>query len=353
MKKTILIIAKMSGIRPGHGNWARLTELIKELRSFGFFVVLLTKSFPDPAVEKIRKMVDDLLIVESISFSIKRLIKKYSPIAVIAEYVIYAHYLDSVKKGILKLIDTHDVFYMQNDLKDQNGITSYIRFTKKQESALLNKADVLIAIQKNEAKIIENMTPGKKVICAGHYPGFDPVRLSGSKKDVLMHIGSDNQLNIHSINKFLTSTWPAIKKENSEALLHLYGALVNHCPDDIAGVCKKGFIEDLKTAYRDATVVINPALIGTGLKIKTVEALCYGKALVTTSFGAEGLEDGIGKAFIVEDDMQKFAFAVLKLLKDDEYRKSLEYNAHEFAKKEFTKENAFGELVDILNSVDN
>ena len=56
-----------------------------------------------------------------------------------------------------------------------------------------------------------------------------------------------------------------------------------------------GHKENIEKEYAEATVVINPAWIGTGLKIKTVEALARGKALVTTPKGIEGLPDDVEK----------------------------------------------------------
>ena len=55
------------------------------------------------------------------------------------------------------------------------------------------------------------------------------------------------------------------------------------------GVIKLGFVQELHTFYDAIDVALNPMVGGTGLKIKTVEPLCYGKPVLTTLPGAQGL----------------------------------------------------------------
>ena len=66
-------------------------------------------------------------------------------------------------------------------------------------------------------------------------------------------------------------------------------------------------------------------------KIKTIEALGHAKALVTTSVGAEGLEDGAGKAFLVAEGADDFATAVVDILRDQSRAEALAQSAANFA----------------------
>jgi glycosyltransferase involved in cell wall biosynthesis len=80
-------------------------------------------------------------------------------------------------------------------------------------------------------------------------------------------------------------------------------------------------------------VVVAPLRFGTGLKIKCIEALAYGKALVTTSSGAEGLAHGGGDHLCIADTAEAFANAVADLLVNVERRGQLEHNALGFARR--------------------
>ncbi|MDR1242480.1 MAG: hypothetical protein LBM00_06845, partial [Deltaproteobacteria bacterium] len=85
---------------------------------------------------------------------------------------------------------------------------------------------------------------------------------------------------------------------------------------------------------------------GTGLKIKTIEALCYGKALVATSAGVEGiLQRNTGqKAWLVAGDWVQFADFCAAVLKDSVLRRELEQGAREYAELYLSEDSVFSEL---------
>jgi glycosyltransferase involved in cell wall biosynthesis len=191
--------------------------------------------------------------------------------------------------------------------------------------------------------------PEKKVISLGHCYELKSKKIKYPfKKNVIMYVASDNKHNTYSINSFLQDGWPLVIQNMPDVKLHIYGTITDRIQVNARGVRKFGFIENLDDAYKKAKIVINPDLISSGLKIKNVEAICYGKTLVTTSPGAEGIEEGIGKAFIVEDTMKRFGYTICELLRDDIRRKRIEKNASEFAKKHFSREAVFEEFLEVL-----
>ncbi len=370
--KTIVVVFHMNLYPVYHGNQARVFELIRGLRLLGYKIVLEINQNSHGITPKGRELKNTLAQMKKLcdvlvpldgevfdgtldSFNVKpyadaveKAVLKYKPLAVIAEYIWMAPCLDKAKDAI-KLIDTHDLMYVRKKKYSKVNVGPWVICTKAEETRLLNKADVIISIQNNEKKIFKKMVPKKKVICILHFPGLiSRVKNKSVSKDIIMVIGSRNPSNTYSIKKFLRESWPLIKKECPKAKLYVYGKLATKIPGSFKGVKKIGFVKNIETAYKNSKLVINPTLIGTGLKIKTVEALRYGKALVTTKSGADGLESGIGRAFIVEDNMAKFGKHVVSLLKDDLARKALEKKAFEFAKKNFSLEAVFKELVGVL-----
>ena len=87
----------------------------------------------------------------------------------------------------------------------------------------------------------------------------------------------------------------------------------------------------LDTAYEEADVVINPRRFGTGLSIKSIEAMSWGKPLVSTSAGATGLEDGAGTGFVLADRQTDFKEAIVRLLSDPEYYRKMSDGAYDYA----------------------
>ncbi len=104
----------------------------------------------------------------------------------------------------------------------------------------------------------------------------------------------------------------------------------------------------LDNLYETAAVFINPMRFGAGMKIKTIEALCHGLPMVSTTIGLEGtgLEDG--KHLYQADDAKLFAQRVEELLETPEKGKELVYNAIDYIEKEF---DAPKKLEDFLSEI--
>jgi len=115
------------------------------------------------------------------------------------------------------------------------------------------------------------------------------------------------------------------------------------------GVVLHGVVEDLQSYYRRATVVINPVMYGTGLKIKTVEALGYGKAVVSTPAGILGVGNSDDMPVRVADSPGDMAQPIIELLTFPEIRREWESKAHIFAQNNLTVERIMEPLVKLLN----
>lgn len=118
-------------------------------------------------------------------------------------------------------------------------------------------------------------------------------------------------------------------------------------------VCEKflGHKENLHNEYAEAAVVINPAWIGTGLKIKTIEALSRGKPLVTTAKGIEGLPSTAAQSAAIADTDENFAGAIIQLMTDDASRQTLSCSALAFAEAHLNKRAVYYELFQFLNRI--
>jgi glycosyltransferase involved in cell wall biosynthesis len=106
----------------------------------------------------------------------------------------------------------------------------------------------------------------------------------------------------------------------------------------IRGECARlGFVNALDDTYRRAAVVINPQRFGTGLSIKSVDALLHGRPLVTTASGARGLEEGAGSAFLVGESAEEFAGHLVALLRDTGRRNSVARAAAELGRRHYER----------------
>ena len=92
--------------------------------------------------------------------------------------------------------------------------------------------------------------------------------------------------------------------------------------------------------------MISPLPIGSGLKIKLIEALAQGKAMVVTPVTLQGVETDVSPAVRVCEDPAAFAEAVVAFLADPRSRESAGEAALRVVRERFSKEACFAELID-------
>jgi len=361
-RPTIVIVTDRHLFPVNEGTRARIVTLIRSLRALGFFVVLVTSSPGKRRALQTRWLVDRLVVVDAPAFpggspsaydcapfepGVRSVVERFSPVAVIAEYIWMAPCLEQVRNGAMRLVDTHDLMHVRRALSDSLSDV-WVTCTPEEERHLLEKADAIIAIQPNEQRRFRELVPDREVICIPHHV---PVPHRREKRDraVVAVVGSGNPVNVAGLRWFLDEAWPLVRRQRPETELRIFGDLARAAPP-AEGVVPVGFVRTLRRAYRDAAVVINFVRVGTGLKIKTVEALAHGCAVVTTSCGAEGLESGAGRAFLVEDDPERFGLAVAALLGDRHARSRLESAATMFARAEFSRERVYGSFLRALSA---
>ena len=117
------------------------------------------------------------------------------------------------------------------------------------------------------------------------------------------------------LRDFLKFAWPEIRSAVPDARLAVAGSVGAAVPDYAQGVDVLGHIDDLDPLYLRARVVVNPAAAGTGLKIKTVEALSRLRPIVTWPNGLEGLPAEMAELVPPAQDWFDFAERVITWLR--------------------------------------
>jgi polysaccharide biosynthesis protein PslH len=267
---------------------------------------------------------------ESLNEALVELANDIKPDVVIVEYVFLSKALEHFKDDVLKIIDTHDIFANRYKSYLKNNVSpKFFSTTEKQEDKGLNRADVVFTIQQNEANILRRRLKNKKIITVGHTVSlFEHQKREITSK--ILFIGSDNDINVSAISYFIEQVFPAAKLRCSSLQLLLVGNVCSKVPD-FNDCIKMRNVEDLKEVYDMADIVINPVQFGTGLKIKNIEALGYSKPLITTPIGADGMEDGAGKAFLVANTPQDFVEFLSSIIADYNMYESLALNAYSYA----------------------
>lgn len=230
------------------------------------------------------------------------------------EYVWLTYLFDLADSSVVKVVDTHDVQFDRCESFKKIGLEYDFQITKDEELCALNKADFVLAINHRDYENLYSHLKDK-VVEYPYLPSteniFAPEPCTEVKR--IAFIGSAIDFNIKSLNWFLTNVWPIVLKDNPNVELHVYGKVSAYCRK-LPSVYLHGYVEKYEDIYKNNQIFVNPILMGGGLKIKCVEALMYGKPLVTTSVGAQGLEEGVNEAFLVADDVEGFSSHINSLL---------------------------------------
>ena len=137
---------------------------------------------------------------------------------------------------------------------------------------------------------------------------------------------------------FITEVLPLVRRRVPDAELHLVGASPQSIPSFTRkpeGVKFLGYADDLPATYAASRVVVCPIRYGGGTRVKLVEAAGWGKPIVSTTIGAEGLGMVHGNDALIADSAGSFADACVSLLTDDELCKALGRGARSLAEQSF------------------
>jgi hypothetical protein len=252
--------------------------------------------------------------------------------AVIVEYVYLSQALTNFGSDVQKIIDTHDVFTDRNrQYEDLGLVETFFTTTKEEEAKGLARADAIIAIQDQEREVLQTLT-SKPVFTVGHTVHLArPVPVTEVRKAVLF-LGAANAANIHSVEWFQQDVMPLIQAEVEDVQFYVAGQVCAFVADQ-KNVIKLGELDDVSAVYAHADVVINPAAVGSGLKIKCIEALGLGKVLISSPHAGAGLGDRSRKPFIEADGSREFATAIINLFNSADLFNDLALRAYRFARK--------------------
>ncbi|UCF94080.1 MAG: glycosyltransferase family 4 protein [Desulfobacterales bacterium] len=258
--------------------------------------------------------------------------KEFKPDIIMVYHAWLAGVLDSIPRGdpLLKIIIAHDVIHQRVASAERLGIAwNYSPWNRSKEAELLQKADVVLAIQNEDAETFRAMAPNSEVICAPMSAVPRDSRISQIPGRCLF-VGSNGYNNVQGLRWLLENVWPTIIAALPHCKLHVCGTVCNELKGEFAHVELLGRIDNLEQEYSLAELCLIPLQFGSGLKIKLVEALSYGRACVTTSIGLQGLSDLRDKAVVVADSATEFSKAVKMILTDEVRRRTMEFEARRY-----------------------
>jgi glycosyltransferase involved in cell wall biosynthesis len=129
----------------------------------------------------------------------------------------------------------------------------------------------------------------------------------------IFHLGSmDWMPNTEGVQWFMEKAWPLIHQRVPDARLYLAGRNMPKSFESYTSpnVSVEGTVEDAGAFMRDKDIMIVPLLSGSGMRVKIVEGMAYGKTIVSTSTGAEGIACRDNENILIADNPEAFAACI-------------------------------------------
>ena len=176
---------------------------------------------------------------------------------------------------------------------------------------------------------------------------FSPAPSSPPGRGMVFTGSMDWLPNEDAVTYFCREILPRIRHDEPDATLAIVGRAPTPAVRRLAsdhGVMVTGRVDDVRPYVQDAAVSIVPLRIGGGTRLKIFEAMAMGKAVVSTTVGAEGLPVTSGEHLLLADEPHLFARAVVRLFRDVDRRRALEAAARTLVVDRYDWSAVAGEL---------
>jgi len=235
------------------------------------------------------------------------------------------------------VLDQHNVEYellhriYQTERLSLRKLYSFSEWWKfrRQEIAICERFTTVLTTSERDRATLEAQTrgPGYAVIPNGVDCDYFTNPAPLGHDNVILFTGTINYFpNTDGLKYFLEEIYPRVRQAVPDVQLCIAG---KNPPPEIQryagsqGVTITGYLEDIRSVFATASLVIVPLRVGGGTRLKILEAMSMQRAVVATSIGAEGIDVTHGENILLADDPESFARSVVTLLHDRAQRQRL------------------------------
>ena len=194
------------------------------------------------------------------------------------------------------------------------------RKTKVWERQSCQRAAVALACSEHDRALLQALSPEVPVVVVPNIVDTDVYQPGGQEdcSKVLYQGGMDWYPNRDAVEFFVTQIFSRMRSQIPDVRFVVAG---RNPPEgfrkrlsQVPGVEFTGTVPDMRAEIASAAVCVVPLRMGSGTRLKILEAAAMAKPIVSTRLGAEGLEFRDGQEIVLEDEPAAFADAMVKLL---------------------------------------
>ena len=226
------------------------------------------------------------------------------------------------------------------------------------EGATISRFDLVLAVSDADGDTLQRLYPSSlrqpvfTVATGVDTTFFGPRHETARGEHHLVFTGSMDWIpNEDAMNHFCHDVLPLVRTHEPSITLSIVGRAPTPAVQrltSIPGVEVTGRVDDVRDYIARASVYIVPIRIGGGTRLKIFEAMAMGKAVVSTTIGAEGLPVTNGRDLLIADTPEQFAAAIVSLLRDPARREQLERSARALVVDRYDWSAVAGQLEEAL-----
>lgn len=254
-------------------------------------------------------------------------------------------------RTVLDLHNVESVFYGRSaDIEPWPASVVLRRFERacrSLEREWIPRFSIVLAASEHDAGLVRAICPE---VHPHVYPNTIPFtpQPDAVEQNVVAFSGNfDYQPNIGAVRFFRKRIWPLLRDRWPGLVWRLIGKNPRGIARLVAGdprIEVTGPVANAVEALATARIVVAPLLAGSGTRVKILEAWAAGRAVVSTSLGAEGLPVRSGEHLLLADSPEAFAGAVSRLLASPEERLRFGRAGRALYENRFTREQGWKEL---------
>lgn len=273
--------------------------------------------------------------------------------------------VSNVMPDVIKILDTEDLHCLrharQEAVKKNTSFETlnYYSDVAKREIAAIFRCDLSLMVSNYEMNLLQSVFQVPKSILfylpiwidnfSSEKPDFK------AKKDFVFIGNFYHEPNWDSVFVLKNEIWPKLKELLPNVKLNIYGAYPTqkvyqlHNPKDRFFI--HGRAESAEEVIRSARVLLAPIRFGAGIKGKLLEGMQFGTPSVTTSIGAEAMQENFSWNGFVTDEYSDFITKAVELYSNHEVWEQVVENGYKIIQQKFMFSIYKSTFLDVLNEL--
>jgi polysaccharide biosynthesis protein PslH len=204
---------------------------------------------------------------------------------------------------------------------------------KRFESRIIQQVQTVVVFTDRDRRTVREFidkTPMVQIPLGTEVSAHAPSKASPEPLNLLFVGNFKHPPNLDAADRLINQIFPKVLSQFPETKLYIVG---NQLPDGISQTANKnivvtGYVPDVTPFLNQAGLVVVPLRLGGGMRVKVLEALAAGKAVIASSRAVEGLELVDGEHVILAENDNEFVDAIIDLIGHPEKRLTLARQAH-------------------------